>query len=33
MHMPPKQAMEHIGKNVSAYFPVKVFREPAELQP
>ena len=29
MRMEPKEAMEHVRKNVSAYFPVKVFREPA----
>ncbi len=27
MRMEPKAAMEHVRKNVSAYFPVKVFRE------
>ncbi len=28
MRMEPKAAMEHVRKTVSAYFPVKVFREP-----
>ena len=31
MRMSPKDAMEHVKKNVSAYFPVKVFREPEGL--
>jgi 2-oxoglutarate ferredoxin oxidoreductase subunit beta len=31
MRMEPKAAMEHIKNNVSAYFPVKVFREPEGL--
>ncbi len=29
MRMEPKEAMEHVRRNVSAVFPVKVFREPA----
>ena len=32
MRMEPQQAMEHVRKNVSAYFPLKVLREPATEQ-
>ncbi len=30
MRMDPTEAMEHVRKNLSAYYPVKVFREPTE---
>ncbi len=33
MRLEPKAAMEHVRRNVAAYFPVKVFREPAVEQP
>jgi len=32
MRMDPREAIEHVKNNLSAYFPVKVFREPAAAE-